>query len=213
MSHHDYFIGIKTRGNLDKAAPILGTCVQYQMYCNRCKDKSFLIECACGCGGVRALRNKRGEKRTILIGHRIRKDWCIRQGRYWLKRRDHPMADACGYVRRYWLIYEESRNCCLLAYAKVHHRDGNPLNDVWYNLRALWNGQHTTVERTGRHQFVPGSRQCVDCGSRTTHIRPDNGYPHWYRTGDGKYKCMKCYKRVYDAGLLRRRKTLMDAGA
>ena len=125
------------------------------MYCQRCKDKNYLIDCACGCGGIRALRTKWGDICTSLIGHRKRSDEGTEfynkvHNRYYVKKPNHPRADASGRVRRAWIVYEESHNCCLLPGVNVHHRDGDETNDVWYNLEALWRWQHTCRENIRR---------------------------------------------------------------
>lgn len=55
---------------------------------------------------------------------------------------DHPFADHHGYVREHRLIYEESRNCCLLSWIHIHHLDENRLNNTWYNLKPLTRSEH-----------------------------------------------------------------------
>jgi len=38
----------------------------------------------------------------------------------------------------------------LLPWVHIHHKDGNTLNNVWYNLQPLTKPQHHSLEITGR---------------------------------------------------------------
>jgi len=70
---------------------------------------------------------------------------------YWhIYKPHHPFAYADGYVREHRLVYEESRNCCLLPTANIHHIDGNRANNVWYNLILYSRGQHMSIEMKNR---------------------------------------------------------------
>lgn len=40
-----------------------------QRNCYNCKDKNFLIECVCGCGGILQQRNKQGKILRFIISH------------------------------------------------------------------------------------------------------------------------------------------------
>ncbi len=60
---------------------------------------------------------------------------------------NHHYAVYDGYVREHRLVWEEHRNAILLPWAHVHHKDGNKQNNVWYNLQAMTNSQHTSFHR------------------------------------------------------------------
>ncbi len=76
--------------------------------CYKCKDRNYLVECACGkCGNVICKYNKRGTLRQFISGHNQigkRNLACWKGGRflengYWLiQRRNHKRADSKGYV-------------------------------------------------------------------------------------------------------------------
>jgi hypothetical protein len=181
---------------LEIVPPTLGICSD-TMHCQRCKDKNFLITCKCGCGGILRLHDNEDRERCWLVGHCNRKGGRWSADRWAVRRPDHPQADKNGYVLRSRLVYEESHNCCLLPWALIHHRDKNPLNDVWYNLLAVWRGQHNTIHLKGTTKYDHTSRSCIDCGSKTTHIDRTRKTAHWYALGDGKYRCNRCYLERY----------------
>jgi hypothetical protein len=173
------------------------------VHCQRCKDKNFLIACADGCGQVCRLRDKNGEIRSYVYGHNSNvKGWFKRgDGHIAIIMPEHPQADKKGYVIRSRAVYEESRDCCLLPYplVVVHHRDRNPLNDVWYNLKAMWNKQHSAMHNKRRDRSYSTvatrdpNRSCMECGSKTTSS-------HWYRVQGqkGRWRCRKCASKIYD---------------
>lgn len=167
------------------------------MHCSRCKDKNFLISCACGCGGVRTLRTKWGDVCRYLPSHSPRcphKSDLVRNGRYYIHRPEHPMANYRGLVARYRIVYEEYHRCCLLPNVEIHHIDGNPSNDQIANLKPMHQPEHMSLEvrSRGPRYLIPETRICADCGSTKTRIDSHNGRPHWYKTDEGKFRCRKC---------------------
>jgi hypothetical protein len=148
-----------------------------------------LIDCACGCGTKIWGRDKDGRPTQYAKGHsnrgRKREDvrrrvgerhWRWKGGRYkdvhgyWLvKKPDHPQANNNGYVREHRLVYEDSRNCCIIPQLlgqpiHVHHRDGNRANNVWYNLMLVLKSEHTKIHYP-RQDF----NALCQCGSRNIH--------------------------------------------
>lgn len=132
--------------------------------CKNCLDMNWFIECACGCGTVIGRYSKHGDLRRFLNGHytRIRKQhgsdnkmWnggkSINPCGYMLvKRRDHPFANNHGYVFEHRIVYEETYNCILMPWVTLHHKDGNKLNNVWYNLEHISRGKHSSVHMKER---------------------------------------------------------------
>ena len=94
---------------------------------------------------------KRGIKRPEVSGEKAGQ-W--KGGRYkdhrgYIRvfRPDHPHCNIKRYVYEHRLVYEESRNCCLLPWIVVHHIDGNRSNNIWYNLRSMTNEDHVSMEQ------------------------------------------------------------------
>lgn len=63
-----------------------------------------------------------------------------------IKTPNHPYKDGRGYVRKHRLIYEDSRNCCLLRWVVIHHKDGDKRNNIWYNLVPMTLSDHSRLE-------------------------------------------------------------------
>jgi hypothetical protein len=92
----------------------------------------------------------------------------------------HPQANKHGYVPEHRSVYEDSRKCCLLCKAVVHHRDRDKTNNVWYNLMAMLPYEHSKIHHPRyfdalcrcESRNVYGRRrrdgnehlQCNDCG-------------------------------------------------
>jgi hypothetical protein len=123
---------------------------------------NFLIECTCGCGNIRMLRDSCYKERHFIFGHynRCKGENC----NFWKGGRKmsfgyvtvyRPEYIKSGYAREHRLIYEESRNCCLLSWIVIHHLDGNKSNNVWYNLQPMTRQEHSRLEHTGmKHSAV-----------------------------------------------------------
>jgi hypothetical protein len=120
--------------------------------------KNFLIECACGCGGIRHFVDKTYTKRIhiFIAGHNStgkranNLNW--KGGRrkhegYWLiYMPDHHFHQQNGYIMEHRLVYEEHGKCCLLPWAACHHIDGNKENNDIQNLVAMMRVDHTKLE-------------------------------------------------------------------
>jgi hypothetical protein len=164
------------------------------MYCNRCKDKNFLIASACGCGVITTLRSKQRKGRRYMLGHqlcRLRryKKW----NGYWMVRRpNHLFANQNGYVLEHRLVHEEYHKCCLLPWTIVHHKDGDKENNDPSNLEPMLINHHNRLHNIGRQHTIPGTRVCMDCGSKTTYHRPRSGYPEWRRVDNAQWRCKRC---------------------
>ena len=91
--------------------------------------------------------------------------------------RNHPFHSKVGYIREHRLVYEESRNCCLLRWTEVHHKDGDIRNNIWYNLQPLSKSQHAFLSNT----IYSPSHKCTECGSERSTIRKNSGNKRWVR--------------------------------
>ena len=108
-------------------------------------------------------------------------------GYTYIKKPEHPYSNSLGNIAEHRLIYEESRNCCLLSWIDIHHLDGNKSNNVWYNLLPIDHIQHVILEQI----IYKPDHKCVVCGSEKTVINKKNGRKRWRRG-----MCNKCYKRI-----------------
>src|SRR4249919_647432 len=95
--------------------------------CSRCKDKNFLIECACGCKSILMRSNKHGHKRSAIFSHQCLinltkiKTICRREkhgnwkgGRFYdrlgyviIKKPDHPFCKKNGYIYEHRIVMEQ----------------------------------------------------------------------------------------------------------
>lgn len=48
------------------------------------------------------------------------------------------------HCRKQNLVFEQERYCCLLPWGRIHHKDNNNQNNVWYNLEGKMNYYHTS---------------------------------------------------------------------
>ena len=106
-------------------------------------------------------------------------------------RPNHPKCNQHGYVREHRLIYEESRNCCLVSWIEIHHINGNRSDNVWYNLRPLTKSAHSRLENTKDLT----NRICSICSSKTTYINK-KGLVVWNHINN-QILCNKCYSKDY----------------
>lgn len=94
--------------------------------------------------------------------------------------------DSFRYVGEHRLVYEESRNCCLLSWTDIHHMDGNRQNNIWYNLQPLDHKRHNIIDMS--------DRICAACGSNKTELNTTNNRQRWCFLNN-KLVCRKCYDK------------------
>jgi hypothetical protein len=119
--------------------------------CVNCKNKNVLIECACGCGGIRTAINKNSVPRRFINGHlgtlENSNNW--KGGRvmdvkgYWVIWKNGT------YVKEHRLIYEEYHKCCLLSWGDIHHINNDRQDNRIENLKGMTHAQHISLEHTG----------------------------------------------------------------
>lgn len=129
-------------------------------YCKNCRDRNWLIECACGCGGVLTRISPHREVRKFIHGHNIGKgDKCTfwkggerYDGRYIRVKapNNHPRPHKYGVVYKHILVFETYYKCCMLPWGNVHHIDEDKKNNDPKNLQGFTRGGHTTNHQTGK---------------------------------------------------------------
>jgi len=169
-------------------------------FCNKCKDKNFLIECACGCeevifryGNNRSLRlykkyhhmngqNSFNWNGGIKYSHNYR----------YIHMPDYFSVQNNGYVAEHIYVFQEYNKCCILPWAEVHHidpvREGYCNNMPW-NLMGLTKAQHRTLDRTKKSD----DWKCSKCNEGT--YLKHNGRPMWYYDENDKLLCKRCYDK------------------
>jgi hypothetical protein len=154
----------------------------------RKRIERHLIDCACGCGTKIYDINSYGRPRRYIHGHNNRGGRCSswNEGRtkkngYWIiKKPDHPQANNQGYIMEHRLVYEDSRNCCILPWAIIHHRDGNRANNVWYNLMLVVRSEHSKI-----HHPRKDLGAICRCGSMNIRLRG-------IRNDRQRFRCNDC---------------------
>lgn len=181
--------------------------------------------CYCGCNQQAQSGNK------FIHGHNLKLDgfkpefkgrYLTSEGYWRVYKPEHREADKGGYVLEHRLEYEESRDCCLLPWVIIHHKDDNTQNNIWYNLRPYTIPQHMTIHQIGNTngQYRRGikhtlesklkmrlahlgksyidmsNRVCSICGTSKTYLRRDrNNIAEWYRQND-EFVCRNCYLTI-----------------
>lgn len=101
-----------------------------------------------------------------------------------------------GEIQEHRLIWEQEYNACLLPKSVVHHKDGNKLNNVWYNLQAMTRRTHNFIHKP---RIDMSKRSCSNCGSFVTRIyKHKNGlvYQSWYYDDLKNLLCRNCYRKI-----------------
>ena len=120
------------------------------------KEQVEQIKCACGCGEIISSIDTKLRPQQFKWGHGIvgkvgpkHPSWGggrkVRNGYWTLYTPDHHFADKKHYVFEHRLVWEYEHKACLLECGDVHHKDHNPLNNVWYNLQAMMHGEHSKL--------------------------------------------------------------------
>ena len=180
-------------------------------YCQRCykrkrQEKSPKIKCACGCGELIPSMNFDGKPMRYKSTHHI-KFICRDKKPNWnngrkksgiyikIRRKNHKYCDVNGYVfeHRYFMELELGRY--LLPEEKIHHLDGNGINNEISNLMLFPNhSQHLKYERN----IDVSDRICGICDSNKTYINK-NGKPVWF-IKNNQFICQRCRDRIrYDS--------------
>ena len=188
--------------------------------CNRCKDKNWLTECLCGCGGAVFSRDKNNLKRNFIQSHILKivdrtsknnSNW--KGGRYYdkytgywrLKLPNYFSSNKRGYVKAHIYMYQEYHKLCMLKWGDVHHIDENKQNNMPWNLQGMMKSKHLSIHKKGnkycynKHQDM-SNRKCHKCGTKKTRIaRPhrDNKTPYyvWHHLDHDpiNWYCDNCY--------------------
>jgi hypothetical protein len=120
---------------------------------------SELKSCECGCSEQIHSINKLGKPARIKHNHHLKmyvgsnhSQW--RGGRrkhghgyIYIWNPKHHFATKTGYVLEHRLVWEEQHKACLLEWSDVHHKDHDKVNNIWYNLQAMMQGEHSRFHR------------------------------------------------------------------
>ena len=130
------------------------------MVCSRCNDKSFLIECKCGCGQILTRANKWYDIREYVSLHHSNKgkhlnggirhpNWkggiiLDKDGYLYERCEGHPRATRHGsYVYQHVLVMERYLGRYLGPNEQVHHINGCKTDNRIQNLQLMTSSEHT----------------------------------------------------------------------
>src|SRR5205807_745346 len=116
--------------------------------CSKCKDKSVLKECECGCSTIIGTRNRWGRPQQYLSGHNgrgsLNPKWIggrtIGSDGYWL------ISFNGQRIRENRLVYEIYYNCCLLPYTIIHCKNGIKTDNSIDNLQVLFRRELSSLQ-------------------------------------------------------------------
>ena len=183
-------------------------------FCLKCRDRSWIIECKCGCGLTRPLRNQWGVEGNHIHLHfskyiekgkhdkRFYEGYIKNDGYRKVGRPDHHFTDHKGYVWEHRLVWEQYHKACLLPWGEVHHKNISGLSE-WENkhdnrpenLDAMMGSKHLSLHK----KIDMNLRFCIICSSPQTRIKK-NGRPEWHQF-NGKddtmgHICSKCNDKI-----------------
>jgi len=109
-----------------------------------------------------------------------------RSGYKFIKQPKHPFTNAMGFVREHRLIMEKHINRYLKPFEKVHHKDGNKLNNKISNLKLFSsNGKHLKEHSKYKNVKCPCGRPATRIGMCESHSSS------WYQHGYTSFKKIK----------------------
>ena len=120
--------------------------------CNKCRDKNFVIECACGCKGILTKniddwRQPDGLRSRIFLYHHNFKIKTFGENHHSWKGGKSPHSGGYNTLRingkdylEHRIIWEKYYNCCLLPKTVIHHKNGIKNDNRIDNLQPLING-------------------------------------------------------------------------
>lgn len=172
------------------------------MHCIHCRDKNFLIECKCGCGGILFLRDKwkwnRGEKRYIKNHDKRISDRPLtdteRQKRYTLA---HP-----DRVRRNRMVYNDKRYQNPVYRAQTIARSHRTYHTKTKEILDKHKLGIRFFEKWIHIGWNPRMGVCSSCGRRVgkeirlTNMHHAKGYFHifpWYGVEE---LCVGCHSKT-----------------
>lgn len=138
---------------------------KHKYFCNRCKDKNYLIKCRCGyCNEIRFLRDKNNTLRYYMPYHHNKKEnhhnWkggrmIDKNGYVLLLMPDYPNCNSLGYIREHIYFYEQYYKCCMLPWGEVHHIEPvtkDYCNNMPWNIIGMTRKQHRRLEMILRNK-------------------------------------------------------------
>ena len=172
-------------------------------------NKSIRI-CQCGCGKIIQYgKNHKPctyNKQRYIHGHNSygpsshfwRGGKKISCGYVLLKRPDHPLAGAYGYVPEHRLVYEEYYKCCLLPWIDIHHKNKQKDDNRIENLIPMTKSEHTIHHLKNKHKKDFSERICHLCRTNETSPKINKSglkTPQWHKV-NGKWTCYKCDQKL-----------------
>lgn len=188
-------------------------------FCVNCCGLNVLVECKCGCGGIKPLINSHGDIRYYINGHNSNgqkgnnnPNWkggiCFNNNYLIIYRPDHHQASKIGYVRLHRYVYEYFHKCCILPWVEVHHINNISTDNHKHNMILLPKPEHTkiTIKERGifkiRFERIKTKRTkdhsntvCLLCNSNKTKNHVKTNKPIWFHHRDG-YICSTCKRRL-----------------
>jgi len=161
--------------------------------CTRCRDKNFLIECACGCREIINSRYKSGmanRLRRFRHGHRLIYTSCnVGSDHGHWKGDDITYKSLHVWLNRNMIKPTLCQICHLVPPVELANVTGMYTRD-FKNWKYLCIRCHRIFDLWTDMSL----RQCSVCNSNDTYIRKSDGRPKWYSMDDD-FLCGKCYRR------------------